>query len=258
MDDPGTAIVTGGASGIGLATVHRLLVEGWSVVAADRDPDALERVEPPADARLHLARLDVTDERAVDALVRTIAPDVGPIHGVVNCAGIGNGSPFLDTSAQTFQHTLQVNLVGTFLVGRAVARIMRDSGGGSIVNIASVSGLRGSPGRTAYSASKGGVIALTNVMAVELGEYGIRVNCVAPGATDTPLVRAVHTPEVRAAITQAVPLGRYAQPEEIAGAISFLLDAQRSSFVTGQTLGVDGGQLAGAGWSLPRRSEVIG
>ncbi len=251
MAENRVVIVTGAGSGIGLAAVQRLLDEDWIVVGADHDP---ARLGAAGDAvpGAHWLRMDVTDEASVAAAVDAAAR-LGSIRGLVNSAGIAESVPFADTPLALFERTLAVNLTGTFLAGRAAAAVMREVGGGAIVNIASVSGLRGSPGRTAYAASKGGVIALTNVMAIELAEQGIRVNAIAPGPVETPLVKAVHGPEVRQALLRAVPLHRYARPGEIADVIAYLLDGRRASYVNGQTLGVDGGLMAGAGWSLPPR-----
>jgi len=144
----------------------------------------------------------------------------------------------------SYEKTVEVNLRGYFWSTVQAARRMRAAGGGAIVNIASISGMRGNLGRTAYGASKGGVITMTQVMAVELARDGIRVNAVSPGPVDTPMVRALHPPEYRGAFERRVPLGRYARPEEIATVIAFLLDDERSSYITGQILGVDGGFLA--------------
>jgi NAD(P)-dependent dehydrogenase (short-subunit alcohol dehydrogenase family) len=138
-----------------------------------------------------------------------------------------------------------VNVVGSFIVARAVVRAMRESGGGAIVNIASVSGLRGNIGRTAYGASKGAVVTMTRVMAVELASAKIRVNAIAPGPVETAMVRAMHTADARRNWVNRVPQGRYGQPHEIARAAAFLLDAEQSSYVTGHVLAVDGGFLAG-------------
>ncbi len=139
---------------------------------------------------------------------------------------------------------LEVNLIGSFIASREAARHMQERGTGSIVNIASVSGIRGNTGRVAYGASKGGMIMMTKVMAAELGPLGIRVNAIAPGPIETPLVREVHTEQVRAEWMRTVPQRRYGSPDEIAGAATFLLDERHSSFITGQTICVDGGFTA--------------
>lgn len=240
------AIVTGGASGIGLACADRLLASGWRVGILDRDEAALAKLgaRKGGDARLQSAVLDVTDEGAVEEAVGDMAELFARLDGVVNSAGIGADVPALDTSADLFRKILEVNVIGTFLVARAAARRMQARGSGSIVNIASISGLRGSKGRAAYGASKGAVITLTQVMAVELARFGVRVNAVAPGPVDTPLVQAVHTPAIRRAYRQYVPMRRYGAPDEIAGAVLFLLDDSLSSYVTGEVLAADGGYRA--------------
>jgi NAD(P)-dependent dehydrogenase (short-subunit alcohol dehydrogenase family) len=239
-----TVIVTGGASGIGLAVVEAILAEGWRAVVADLEQRNLDRcrdVLSPSNNRVRFERMNVADE---DEVVRTVAAceaEFGPITGVVNSAGIGRDVPALDTSVDLFRRMLEVNLIGSFIVSREAAKLMQVRGSGSIVNIASVSGVIGNRGRVAYGASKGGVITMTKVMAVELASLGIRVNAIAPGPIETPLVQEVHTPEVRAAWMTTVPQRRYGSPDEIAGAAIFLLDQRKSSYITGQTICVDGG-----------------
>lgn len=242
-----TILVTGGASGIGFAIVEAVLAKGWRAVVIDREEQSLDRSREALGAfsdRTRFERLDIADEAAVvDAFTRLESED-GPITGVVNSAGIARDLPSLETSADLFRRILDVNLIGSFIVSREAAKRMRGRGHGAIVNIASVSGIRGNIGRVAYGASKGGVITMTQVMAVELASLGIRVNAVAPGPIETPLVREVHTEQVRAEWMATVPQRRYGQPSDIASAATFLLDQTASGFITGQTLCVDGGFTA--------------
>lgn len=241
-------VVTGGASGIGLACVERLIADGWRVAALDRDAAALAAVRRgfANNQAVHTAEIDVTDEAQVERVIGAVAERFGWLDGVVNSAGIAAVIPVLETPVDVFRKILDVNVVGTFLVGRAAARLMAAQGSGAIVNIASISGLRGSKGRAAYGASKGAVVTLTQVMAVDLARHGIRVNAVAPGPIDTPMVKAVHDAETRGAYLRHVPMRRYGSPAEIAGAVRFLLDDTLSSYVTGEIVAVDGG-FRGAG-----------
>jgi NAD(P)-dependent dehydrogenase (short-subunit alcohol dehydrogenase family) len=243
----GTVFVTGGASGIGFAIVRTLLDEGWRVIVADLVQGSLDQ------ARQHLGgenkqvrfeQLDVTDEDAVQRAIARSDAEFGPLTGLVNSAGIAADVPCLETSTGLFRKILEVNLVGSFVASREAALRMREHGRGSIVNIASVSGIRGNTGRVAYGSSKGGAIMMTKVMAAELGPSGIRVNAIAPGPIETPMVKEVHTEQVRTAWMRTVPQRRYGTPEEIAQAATFLLDERRSSFITGQTICVDGGFTA--------------
>jgi NAD(P)-dependent dehydrogenase (short-subunit alcohol dehydrogenase family) len=242
------AIVTGAASGIGLATAERLLSSGWKVAAFDLDGTALashyrERAEK---GRVFAAALDVTDENAVEKAATNLTDALGGLDGVVNSAGIAADIPALETPVELFRKILDVNVTGTFMVCRAAARIMRERGGGAIVNMASVSGLRGSKGRSAYGASKGAVVTLTQVLANDLARYRIRVNAVAPGPVDTPMVKAMHVDKDRALWARHLPMRRYGEPAEIASVIEFLLDDTQSGYMTGAIVPVDGG-FAGAG-----------
>jgi NAD(P)-dependent dehydrogenase (short-subunit alcohol dehydrogenase family) len=250
-DDRRVVLVTGGASGIGLACARRLLHQGWCIGILDRDEAALAQVRSQfeGEPRVRVGSLDVTDEPAAEAAVQAMRGAFGRIDGVINSAGIGLDIPVLDTPVALFRKVIDINLTGTFIVGRAVARIMKEQAAGSIVNIASIAGLRGSSGRVAYGASKGGVVILTQVMAVDLAPFGIRVNAIAPGPVETPLVAALHPPEVRRAWIRHVPMRRYAKPEEIAGTAQFLLDEASSGYLTGEIIAVDGG-FRGAGMML--------
>jgi NAD(P)-dependent dehydrogenase (short-subunit alcohol dehydrogenase family) len=245
------AIVTGGASGIGLACAEALLSAGWKVGILDRDEKALERARERfrGERAVRIGELDVTDEPAAIAAVNGMAQAFGRLDGVLNSAGIGADVPVLDTPVDLFRKILDINVTGTFIVGRAAARIMKEKGGGAIVNVGSIAGVRGSTGRVAYGASKGAVHNLTKVMAVDLARFNIRVNAIAPGPVETPLVKAVHTPQVRRAWIHHVPMRRYATPQEMAGTVLFLLDPAQSGYLTGEIIAVDGG-FRGAGIML--------
>ncbi len=241
---PSIVLITGGASGIGLATAQAVLARGGHAIIADAAPAALDFVRGSLaqdGAAVHCELLDVTDEAAVTDLIARCEAELGPLTGVVNSAGIARDVDCLDTSTALFRQILEVNLIGTFVVAREAARVMSARRQGSIVNIASVSGIRGNAGRVAYGASKAGVIQMTQVMAAELGPRGVRVNAVAPGPIDTALTRGMHTAASRAAWTERTPQRRYGTPEDVAAAVIFLLDDRQSAYVTGHTLRVDGG-----------------
>ena len=242
------AIVIGAGSGIGLATAELLLDKGWSVAFIDLSDKQLAAARETfgTSRAARFIAVDVTDEKAVDRAVAATVEAFGGLSGVVNCAGIAADKHVLDTPVDLFRKIMDVNVVGTFLIGRAAARLMMDTGGGAIVNIASISGLRGSKGRSAYGASKGAVVTLTQVMANDLAPFKIRVNAVAPGPVETPMVKAIHTAADRELYHRYIPMKRYSEPLEIASVIHFLLDESQSSYVTGEIIAVDGG-YRGAG-----------
>ena len=214
------AAVTGGASGIGLATVHRLLDGGWSVAVIDADSSGLEAGEEALSGEdCVFLQADITDEDEVSDVFDTVAETLGAITGLVTSAGIACDVPVEETSAELFRQVLDVNLVGSFICARAaVERMGRDL---SIVTISSVSGLRACKGRVAYGASKAAVKTMTEVMAMELAPKRVRVNSVAPGPVDTPLVQRLHSDDDRQRWISRTPQGRYAEPEEIAAVIAF-------------------------------------
>ena len=233
------AIVTGGLSGIGEAIARRMAAEGATVIAADLAAEAMTLGEgSPVPFRV-----DVADAASVTRLVSAVTARYGRLDCVVNSAGIGEDIPFLDTPLETFDRIIAVNLRGSFIIGQAAAHAMRGTGGGVIINIASVSGVTGNVGRSAYGASKGGVVLLSRVMAVDLAQYNIRVNVLAPGPVDTKLVAQMHSPESRARWIEQTPLRRYAAPDEMAGAVVFLC-SDDAGFITGHVLAADGGFLA--------------
>ena len=248
---PKVAVVTGAARGIGLAAARRFLADGWRVALLDIEDKLLHGAVAAlaaADRTLALC-CDVSDAGGVAAAVETVRRRFGRLDALVNNAGIAVFAPVMETSEADWSRIMQVNLTGPFFCSRAAVPLMRENGGGAIVNITSISAVRASTLRSAYGTSKAGLAHLTKQLAVELASFGIRVNAVAPGPVDTAMAKAVHTPEIRADYHDAIPLNRYGLEEELAEAIFFLC-SDRASYITGQILAVDGGFDA-AGIGLP-------
>lgn len=244
------AIVTGAARGIGLAVARRFVEQAYRVALIDVDARALDAAlrTLPAEQALAIA-CDVAEPRQVGDAVKKVEARFGRIDALVNNAGIAVFKPLLETSYEEWQRVLAVNLTGPFLLVQACAPVMLKGGGGAVVNVASISGLRASTLRVAYGTSKAGLMHLTKQQAVELGNLGIRVNAVAPGPVDTAMAKAVHTPAIRAGYHDAIPLNRYGSEREIAEAVVFLC-SDAASYINGQTLAADGGFDA-AGIGLP-------
>lgn len=248
------AFVTGAARGLGLAAATKFLDEGWRVVMLDILGDVLEGAAKSLGSpeRILTLRADVSDPSDVQEAVQRARDQFGRIDALVNNAGIAVFKPILEVTLEDWQRVMAVNLTGPFVMTQAIAPLMRDQGGGAIVNITSISGLRASTLRVAYGTSKAGLAHLTKQQAAELGEYGIRVNAVAPGPVDTAMAKAVHTPEIRADYHDHMPLNRYGLESELANAIYFLCSDQ-ATFITGQILCVDGGfDSTGIGLSTMR------
>ena len=235
------ALITGGGSGIGAAVVKLLAREGWRVAVLDLDGDAARRVAQAAGpGHLGLA-VDVSREDDIATAFSKVAEAFGRIDALATCAAILDTTPFLETKVDNFRRLHDVNVIGTFLAMREAAKYMPR--GAAICTLSSIAGLRGggTVGTAAYAATKGAVLALTKTAARALSPFGIRVNCLAPGPTLTPMTEP-HFPERRQQIEAAIPMGRAGTPEEIAEAIAWLL-SPRSSFMDGATVVVDGGMV---------------
>ncbi len=244
-----TAIVTGAARGIGQAIAVAFAKEGAQVVICDRDEAAaITAAKEIGPAAIAVAG-DISSDADVEKVVSSALENFGKIDILVNNAGIGATTLFLESSREEFERVVRINLTGTFLMSQAVARKMAEKKSGKIINIASLSGQKGGVGRSAYGASKAGVELLNKVMAVELADYGINVNAIAPGPILTEVSKTMHTLETRDAYHRLVPQRRYGEPSEIADAAVFLA-SDEARYVTGHTLNVDGGFLA-AGLLFP-------
>jgi NAD(P)-dependent dehydrogenase (short-subunit alcohol dehydrogenase family) len=240
-----TAVVTGGGSGMGRAICQRLSSQGHAVAVLDIDGDATEQVAKEIEAaggRALAVVVDVSDRAAVDAAMERARGAFGPVGILVTSAGIEGFSKFLDIDVATWERILAVNLTGTFHCVQAIVPDMMAAGWGRIVTISSSSAQSGTKRMAHYVASKGGVIALTKALALDLAPSGITVNTIPPGAIDTPMMRRPMESGAMASLDQVVaraPLGRLGTPEDIAAACAFLC-SEDASYITGQQINVNG------------------
>ncbi len=245
------AVVTGGARGIGLAIGQWFLAHGHNVALVDVDRATLAATEAKlaSPERVLAVPCDVSSPAEVKAAAELVMARWSRVDALVNNAGVAVFKPALETSFEEWRHVLGTNLDGAFLCIQAFGTIMKAQKNGAIVNIASISGLRASTLRVAYGTSKAAIIHLTKQYAVELGNFGIRVNEVCPGPAETEMAKLVHSAAIRSDYYDAVPLGRYGTPEEMANMVGFLC-SKEASYVSGQSLANDGGFDA-AGVGLP-------
>ncbi len=234
-------VVTGAASGIGLATARAFAEAEARVVLTDVNVAAGEAAasELKGVGDVRFIRLDVTDRASADVLASKIEADIGRLDIAVNAAGWDVIEPFMNNTPESWAKIVALNFMGPVQVTRALLPLLFASGSGRIVNIASDAGRVGSYGETVYAGAKGGVIAFTKSLAREVVRKNVRVNCVCPGPTDTPLF-ATQTEKMREALVNAIPMKRLGKASEVADAVLFFA-SDRSSFVTGQVLSVSGG-----------------
>lgn len=256
MNSPNrTAIVTGAAQGIGRRTTELLLQQGYAVALVDLRPtDSVGREFREQGADVLDLQADISDEKTVTSLAAQVEDEWGHIDLLVNNAGISCIFPAEQTSAEQFRRVLEINLVAPFMLSKAVGSRMLVRGEGSIINVASIAGLVGISDRTAYNASKHGLVGLTRTLAAEWGGRGVRVNAVCPGWVKTEMDTADQSSGGYADddIIGRVPMARFAAPNDIGQAILFLADNRMSGFINGHTLVVDGGWTADASWESLR------
>lgn len=238
------AAVTGGGSGIGAAVARRFAAEGAKVaileLAIEHAEGVRGEITDRGGAAVALAT-DVSSPASVSAAFAAIADRIGSLDVLVNCAGITLPAPLREMTDEQWRRVLAVNLKGTFLCAQAAAAVFRARRSGRIVNISSIALLGGPLGRVNYTASKAGVLGLTRALAMELAQYDVNVNAVAPGAVDTPMTAKAQTRERWQKVREVTPLGRIGRPEDIAAAVLFLA-SDDASFITGQCLFVCGGR----------------
>ncbi len=245
-NDSRVVVVTGGGSGIGRAIVESFAEAGYIALIADVNEADSREVEAILNSRSLKARffpVDVSDADSIARFFEAVQADYGRCDVLVNNAGIAKTVAYLDYPPDHWEKVMRINVTGPFLMSQHAGRLMQKQQSGRIINIASVSGERASWGRAAYGTSKAAVFGLTRQMALELAEFGITANGIAPGPVDTAMTLALHTQAARDAFTAAVPMKRYGTPQEIAD-VALFLASDAASYVNGHVIPVDGGFLA--------------
>ena len=248
------ALITGAASGIGFHTAEMFVAEGATVTLVDRNEELVRRAAAGLPGSQHALIADVANEAAVSAMVADAVAAMGGVDVLVTCAGLSPArSDFPSITLEDWRRVMEVNVTGTFLCCREVAKVMRPNSGASIVTVASVAGERVNRGTSIYGTSKAAVTRLTRSIAVDLAPLGIRANVICPGPVETPILLNLSASNRRRFLSQ-VPLGRAGQPLEIAAAAVFLA-SDAASFITAEDLHVDGG-LTSAGWSFEDHTQT--
>ena len=244
------ALVTAGATGIGLGCAQAIVEGGGRVMICARREDTLEQAAEELGENAAWVACDVTDDASVDAAVAATVERFGGLNAAVNSAGTGTAGPLLETATSEFERVVDTNLTGAFRCLRAEARAMVEGGGGSIVNVSSIAGALTHPWMGPYCVSKAGLDMLTRCAADELGEHGIRVNSVLPGVVRTPMAAALsEIPVSREEYLSLMPISRIGEPEDIGRFVAFLL-SDDASWITGQLVAVDGGHTIRKGPNL--------
>jgi len=242
------AVVTGGGSGLGREMALRFARDGAAVVVADQNVETANAVCAEiagSNGRAVAIKVDVRSQGEVEAMVKAAVDSFGGLHILVNSAGVGEQTAFLKQTIEEFERIIAVNLTGTYRCVHVAAPAMIKCGWGRIINISSVTGLRGVSGRVSYGAAKTGIVGMTRALAIELAPYNITVNAIAPGPVDTEMVRQVHSAATRETYNRNSPMHRYGTTSEIANGAAFLA-SDEASYITGHTLPIDGGMTATA------------
>ncbi|MGE0560546.1 MAG: SDR family oxidoreductase [Flavobacteriales bacterium] len=238
------AIVTGAAKGIGKAIAEKMIDEKYVTILVDVDETAGTLLAKKLGENAHFYSCNISDEKAVNSFYNSVLENHKHVDVLVNNAGIIKDNVIWKMPTEDFDAVIDINLKGTWLMCKNAASIMKNQQSGRIVNITSRAWL-GNPGQSNYSASKAGVVGLTRVLALELGKHGVLVNAIAPGLIDTPLTQKLPV-DVQEKLIQAQPTKSMGKPKDIANAVAFL-SSEKTQFITGQTLYVDGGKSIGAG-----------